>query len=122
MSDITKHPMTNDGGSPVKVGYLVTGLVFIGLAGTWALSASGAVDGVTVGWVLPAILVGAGVIGLLAMLASGVRRDRPDVDTGHDDPRFDPYDIDASAPEVEQQAPASASRPDAETHNQEDHP
>lgn len=66
---------------PVKVGYLVTGLVFLGLAGSWALRESGAVGDVTVGWLLPAILVGAGAIGLVAMLASGVRRGPPDVVT-----------------------------------------
>jgi hypothetical protein len=71
MSDITEQDTTTH--RPVKVGYLVTGLVFIGLAGSWALRESGAVDDMTVGWMLPAILVGAGVIGLLAMLAGGVR-------------------------------------------------
>lgn len=81
MSEITNDDITRGSARPVKVGYLVTGLVFIGLAGTWALSASGAVEGVTARWLFPAILVAAGVIGLLAMLASGVRRDRPDVDT-----------------------------------------
>lgn len=94
----------NDKSSPVKVGYLVTGLVFIGLAGSWALSASGVVDDLTFSWLLPAILVGAGVIGLL-VLASGVRRGRPAGET--DTNSFDPYDLDASAPEVEQRAPES---------------
>jgi hypothetical protein len=78
MSEIT-NPKRN----PVKVGYLVTGLVFLGLAGSWALSANGAIDGATASWLLPSILVGAGVIGLVAMLASGVRRSRPGPDT-HD--------------------------------------
>lgn len=95
----------HDKSSPVKVGYLVTGLVFIGLAGSWALSASGVVDDLTVSWLLPAILVGAGVIGLLAMLASGVRRGSPAGET--DANSVDPYDLDASAPEVEQRAPES---------------
>jgi hypothetical protein len=61
----------------VKVGHLVTGLVFLGIAGSWALRASGTIGDVTVGWLFPVILVGAGAIGLLAMLAGGVRRNRP---------------------------------------------
>jgi F0F1-type ATP synthase membrane subunit c/vacuolar-type H+-ATPase subunit K len=78
MSEITKrHEDNAPRNRPVKVGYLVTGLVFVGLACSWALHASGTVDGITVGWLLPGILVGAGVIGLLAMFASGVHRGRP---------------------------------------------
>lgn len=61
----------------VKVGHLVMGLVFLGIAGSWALRASGTIGDVTVGWLFPVILVGAGAIGLLAMLAGGVRRNRP---------------------------------------------
>lgn len=61
----------------VKVGHLVTGLVFLGIAASWALHQAGAIGDVTVGWLFPVILVGAGVIGLLAMLAGGVRRKRP---------------------------------------------
>ena len=60
----------------VKVGHLVTGLVFLGLAGSWALHQAGVIGDVGVGWLLPAILVVAGVIGLLAMLAGSLRRNR----------------------------------------------
>jgi hypothetical protein len=102
--------IANDGGAPrsrpVKVGYLVTGLVFVGLAGIWALSASGVVGGVTVGWLLPAILVGAGVIGLLAMLAGGTRRSRPESnnqpDTWHDTAESDDFSDTRTIPEEDQ--------------------
>jgi hypothetical protein len=61
----------------VKVGHLVTGLVFLGLAGSWALHQAGVIGDVGVGWLMPAILVVAGVIGLLVMFAGSLRRNRP---------------------------------------------
>ena len=61
----------------VKVGHLVTGLVFLGLAGSWALRQAGVIGDVGVGWLMPAILVVAGVIGLLVMFAGTLRRNRP---------------------------------------------
>ena len=60
----------------VKVGYLVTGLVFLGLAGTWALHQAGVIGDVGVGWLMPAILVAAGGIGLMVLLAGSLRRNR----------------------------------------------
>ncbi len=61
----------------VKVGHLVTGVVFLGLAGSWALRQGGVIGDVGVGWLVPVVLVAAGVIGLLAMVAGTVRRNRP---------------------------------------------
>ncbi len=65
---------------PVHVGYLVTGLVLLGVSGTWALVVSGTVDSDQLGWLLPLLLVGAGVIGLVAGAAKGLsaRRSRPE--------------------------------------------
>jgi hypothetical protein len=54
---------------PVNVAYLVLGLVFLGIAGAWALVAGGALDSNQLGWLLPLTLVGAGVIGLVALAA-----------------------------------------------------
>ena len=112
MSELTGNPHRR-----VRVGYLVTGLVFIGLAGSWGLRVSGAVGDITVGWLVPATLVVAGVIGLVAMLAGGVRRGRPTPDAGTepeaanhgpshgrsrgDDQTNDTTDLDASNPEAE---------------------
>jgi hypothetical protein len=58
----------------LRVGYLVMGLVFLGIAAIWALNASG-----TVGWgdskyAFPAVLVGAGVLGLVATVATSATR------------------------------------------------
>lgn len=58
----------------LSVLHLVAGLVFLGLAGLWALAASGIV-GTDDTWLLPGVLVVAGATGLLAALLGG-RRDR----------------------------------------------
>lgn len=72
---------------PLNVSYLVMGLVFLGIAGTWALQAAGLVDGDDAGWLVPLSLVLAGAAGLVAFAARGVRGRRPgDTDT---DRRFD---------------------------------
>jgi len=66
---------------PVNVSYLVVGLVFLGIAGSWALRAAGLVDAADVRWLVPAVLVAAGGIGLVAFAAKGVsgrRADEPD--------------------------------------------
>ena len=55
--------------------HLVIGLVFLGLAALWALSASGAV-GSDDTWLIPGLLVVAGATGLVAAVAGSHRRDR----------------------------------------------
>jgi len=62
---------------PLNVTYLVVGLVFLGIAGLWGLRESGVVERDQMGWLFPAVLVGAGVVGLVAM-ATRTRRDRPE--------------------------------------------
>ena len=78
---------------PLNVSYLVVGLVFLGLAGSWALRTSGAVDTAEVRWLMPLILVMAGAIGLIAFAAKGLSRGRHDQTPGpaSDHPAFDPY-------------------------------
>jgi hypothetical protein len=61
---------------PLNVSYLVVGLIFLGISGSWALHASGAVDTGDVQWLMPLVLVGAGVIGLIAFTAKGLSRGR----------------------------------------------
>jgi hypothetical protein len=74
---------------PLNVSYLVVGLVFLGVSGSWALRASGAVDGTDTRWMVPAVLLLAGVVGLVAAAAKGLSRSRSDDDD--DAPAYDPY-------------------------------
>lgn len=59
---------------PLNVSYLVVGLVFLGVAASWALREAGVVDIAEVKWLFPMTLVVAGGIGLVAMAAKGLRR------------------------------------------------
>ena len=74
---------------PLNVSYLVVGLVFLGIAGSWALRTSGVVDNADVQWLIPLSLVVAGLVGLVAFAAKGLagRRDDEPVD----EPAYDPY-------------------------------
>jgi hypothetical protein len=82
---------------PLNVSYLVVGLAFIGIAGSWTLREGGVIDAGAVDWLLPLTLVVAGGIGLVAFVAKGLRRNRSDAaatgasyDEQLDDPT--PYD------------------------------
>jgi hypothetical protein len=78
---------------PVNVSYLVVGLVFLGIAGSWALRAEGIVGTDEVGWLLPLILVSAGAIGLVAFAGKSLSRSR-----GHDhEDLADVEDLEAAA-------------------------
>ena len=55
--------------------HLVVGLVFLGLAALWALSASGTVSSDDA-WLLPGLLIVAGAAGLVTALAGGRRGTR----------------------------------------------
>lgn len=62
---------------PLNVSYLVVGLVFLGIAGSWALRASNVIDASAIRWLLPLTLVVAGIVGLVAFAAKSL--------THHDD-------------------------------------
>lgn len=73
---------------PVNIGYLVVGLVFLGLSGTWLLNETGVIDPNGFQWFVPAVLLGAGLIGLFASLGKGLaRRSRPEPGTTDSDPQ-----------------------------------
>jgi hypothetical protein len=77
---------------PLNVSYLVVGLIFLGIAGSWALHTSGVVDTEGIEWLIPAVLVAAGAIGLVAFAAKGISRSR---NTDEPDPAYDTaYDTD----------------------------
>lgn len=66
----------------LDVSYLVIGLVYLGIAGSWALHAAGVVDGADVEWLLPLALVLAGALGLAAFATREARgRRRGDGET-----------------------------------------
>lgn len=70
---------------PLNVSYLVVGLVFLGLAVSWALRETGVVDLAEVRWLFPMTLVVAGLVGIVAMAAKGLSRregGEPDSTTG----------------------------------------
>lgn len=71
---------------PLNVSYLVVGLVFLGLSGSWLLGEAGVIDLGSIQWLLPATLIAAGTIGLIAFAAKGISsRERPEQDTTYDD-------------------------------------
>ena len=60
----------------LKVPHLVFGLLFLGLAGVWALVVTDVINEDRLPVIAPALLIGAGVIGLVASLASARNRRR----------------------------------------------
>jgi hypothetical protein len=91
VNEHTTHRVTH----PLNVSYLVMGLVFLGIAGSWALREAGVVDLGEVRWLLPMTLVVAGVIGLGAAAAKGLSgrstRTGPDTTESHADGSTDTY-------------------------------
>ena len=66
---------------PLNVSYLVVGLAFLGIAGSWALHQAGVIGSAEVEWLLPLSLVVAGAIGLVAFMARGLSGRRTDDST-----------------------------------------
>lgn len=84
-------PRSTRGTHPLNVSYLVVGLVFLGIAGSWALREAGVIELGEIRWLLPATLVVAGLVGVVAMAAKGLsRRD----DTAGDELDYDNYEGD----------------------------
>lgn len=83
---------------PLNVSYLVIGLAFLGISGSWALHESGVVDAADVEWLLPLTLVVAGAVGLIAFFARGLTGRRTDKN-GYD-ANDDTYDYDDTKGEL----------------------
>lgn len=58
---------------PVNVLHLVFGLIFLGVAASWALQASDVID-TDANWFLPVVLIAAGVGGLVPVAVNAFRR------------------------------------------------
>jgi len=112
MSDYPYEPPPAD--RTLKVPHLVFGLLFLGFAGLWALGESGAISGEGVTILGPAVLVLAGVVGLVASLAAGRNRHRREraahevaADLEHDSDNytqtFDTSDADVEDPTQHQE-------------------
>ena len=80
---------------PLNVSYLVVGLVFLGIAGSWALREGGVIALSEVRWLFPATLVAAGLIGVVAMVAKGLSR--PEEPAADDLTFHDTYDHEGEA-------------------------
>lgn len=82
---------------PLNVSYLVVGLAFLGIAGSWALHQAGVIGSAEVEWLLPLSLVVAGGIGLIAFMARSFRGSRSGPTTtetsttGTGSPEYTPY-------------------------------
>lgn len=57
---------------PLNIGYLVVGLVFLGIAASWALREAELIELGEVRWLLPLTLVIAGAVGLIAYATKGI--------------------------------------------------
>ena len=90
-----RHPMSDLTSTPppdrrLKVPHLVFGLLFLGLAGIWALVVSEVINEDQLPVLAPALLIGAGVIGLAASLASARNRRSEPHDPAEPRPRPPP--------------------------------
>lgn len=73
----------------VRTTHLVFGLLFLGVAGTWLLYATGVLSADQLTLSGPVVLIAAGVIGLVVSLAGSRRGNRTD-QLGYEDPSLPP--------------------------------
>lgn len=78
---------------PISVSHLVFGLVFLGAAVLWAIGAATDADAPDVAVVAPAVLIGAGIAGLIAIVvnARNARLGNETADISHDEPTDHEY-------------------------------
>lgn len=73
---------------PLNVTYLVIGLVFLAISGSWALREAGVIDTEDVTWLGPVALIVAGGVGLVAAVAKGLKREETASGAGYQ-PTYD---------------------------------
>lgn len=69
---------------PLNVSSLVVGLIFLGLAGSWALRETGVIEYSDAAWLLPVLLVIAGAAGLVAAVVRNLRTSKRNNDYNND--------------------------------------
>jgi hypothetical protein len=85
---------------PVSITHLVFGLIFLGAAGLWAIGAATDAGAPDLAVLAPAVLVAAGVVGLIAMVINA-RNARVHHGNEIDEPQFadnDTFVIDGEDP------------------------
>jgi hypothetical protein len=87
-TDLTKN---TSGRHPVNVTHLVMGLVFLGIAGSWGLRELDVISADEGRWILPVILIVAGLAGLVAAVAKGLSRTRKTTEDPYDESDEDPF-------------------------------
>jgi hypothetical protein len=91
MTTHTDPTQRTSGRHPVNVTHLVMGLVFLGIAGSWALRQLDVISADDGRWLLPVILILAGGAGLVAAVVKTLTRNKPEpveerYDGGDEDP------------------------------------
>lgn len=72
MSDYT--PYENDDSQPLSVTHLVFGVIFLGITALWLIAEVADIEAPVLSISGPAILIGAGVVGLVASFLNARRR------------------------------------------------
>jgi|GEM_PF-7067033 NADPH:quinone reductase-like Zn-dependent oxidoreductase len=72
---------------PLSVAYLVFGLLFLGTFGIWALVSARLITNLNPDWMAPVLLIGAGGVGLVALLVGSMRGAHDDAVTASSSPQ-----------------------------------
>ena len=94
---------------PLDIGSLVFGLVFLGGVAVWGLFELDVMSADDAGWLLPVVLVGAGLLGI----ALAVTRDRRSRETGEpaEEPSHEPAAVPATAADTTDTTGTADTRP-----------
>jgi len=93
----------NTSARPVSIAHLVFGLIFLGAAALWAIGAATGADAPDLALMVPIILIGAGVIGLVGVVVNARRRDPEPVDAALDVPHIPDTTADSDTTDINQE-------------------